>query len=347
MHRNEQLVDAFLLASTWGDCELRQMLDANQTPMDLICKRFVEAEHGGVIGLLAGFVRRRNLHDRIGQIIGSRSDASFRDVLLRNIGTEPTATVLRNLREIGVPECCRVGEEALDDIAPHQLPPLIHLHSAARPDSLETLHLIAAAVERRGPGCETAAAMAFSRCEVPTAELWMRAAVPVADGDPDLIARDDNARLLKRLIDLLDHTDPILVRSIRRLLGPLHAGEMLHRFQSLRPRSRRRLGRIVMIIDPDAIQRVRDALRHPVLQNRLEAIAMADALAIVDLLSDSFARIAREDHQEARMRAADAMAEASSDLTLQLLQEMTDLPECPVRDAALRAIQRRQTTSVR
>ena len=35
----------------------------------------------------------------------------------------------------------------------------------------------------------------------------MRAAIPVADGDEAAIAADDNARLLQRLIDLLDHPD--------------------------------------------------------------------------------------------------------------------------------------------
>jgi hypothetical protein len=101
-----------------------------------------------------------------------------------------------------------------------------------------------------------------------------------------------------------------------------------------------------MMIDPEAIDRVRDALRHPVLNHRLDAIAMADALAVVDLLSDSFTHIARQDHQEARVRAAQAMSTASSETTMQLLQEMIDLPECPVRDAALKAIEQRQGMAV-
>ena len=75
-------------------------------------------------------------------------------------------------------------------------------------------------------------------------------------------------------------------------------------------------------------------------------IAMADALAVVDLLAESFTHIAHEDHQEARVRAAEAMATASSETTLQLLQEMTLLPECPVRDAALKALDRRQARTV-
>ena len=106
MHRNEELVDAFLLVSTWGDADLRQMISDKGPTMDLICARLAQASHPGVIDLLAGFVRRRNLHQRIGQIHCSRTDEPFRDALLRKIGVEPTATVLRNLREIGLPQCC-------------------------------------------------------------------------------------------------------------------------------------------------------------------------------------------------------------------------------------------------
>lgn len=346
MHRNEKLVDAFLLVSTWGDSELRQMISEGGPALELICKRLKDTELTGVIDLLSGFIRRKTLPQPIGAIIQSRSDESFREALLRKITGEPSATVLNNIRDMGMPKSCRGGEEILLDIAPDYRAPLIHVYVAGNQDSIETLHLIAAAVEA-GSGCEAAATIGFSRCEVPDIEFWMRAAIPVADGDEEAIAADTNAHLLKRLIDLLNDADSSLSRGVRRILEPLHAEQMLHRFESLRPRSRRRLGRVVMMIDPDAIQRVRDSLRHPVLGNRLEAIAMADALAVVDLLSDSFAHIAQEDHQAARVRAAEVMSDATGDATLRLLREMTELPECPVRDAALISLEQRQTAKTR
>ncbi len=204
------------------------------------------------------------------------------------------------------------------------------------------LHYVVGSVQRRGQSENAAATFAMTQCEIPDAELWMRAALPLADGDEQKILADQNANLLQRLIDLLDHPDPVLVDSVRRVLRPLHADQMLGRFESLRPRSRRRLGSVVQRIDPNTIERVRGALRHPVLNHRLQAIAMADALAAVDSLSDSFERIAQQDHQEARMQAAQAMGSANGKVTLGLLQQMTELPDCPVKDAAIEAIQKRQ-----
>jgi hypothetical protein len=340
MHRNEAMVDAFLLVASWGDSELRNLLASSGPETDLVFRRLSQSGDPGVIELLAGFIRRRNLTDRVRETIQSRQDEPFRDALLRTIGVEPSATVLANLRDIGMPACCRGGEALIGSLPLAYLAPLVYLYVAASRDPVETLHLIVAAVQRHS-GCEAAAAFALARCEVPDADFWMRAALPVADGDPLTIAADENARLLQRLIKLLNNPDPGLQRGLRRVLQPLHAEQMLPRFESLRPRSRRRLGRVVMMVDPEALGRVRDALRHPVMRHRLQAIAMADALAAVDLLSDSFERIAREDHQEARVRAAEAMSHASGEKTLHLLQEMTNLPECPVRDAAMVAIERR------
>ncbi|TWU59022.1 hypothetical protein Poly51_18070 [Rubripirellula tenax] len=342
MHRNATLVEAFLLVSTWGDGDLRAMIAEDGPALNLICDRFAKTENQGVIDLLAGFIRRKSIHPRVLERMQTRTDAVFRDALLGCVGTDPSGNVIRNLGDMGMPKCCHGGEDLVVQLAAERRAALVHLYIIANRDHLETLHLITSVVRQGGPGCVAAAAIGLARCEVPSIDLLMRAAVPVADDDREAIAKDENAKLLSDLIELLEHNEPALVRGVQRVLAPLHADAMLHKFHNLRPRSRRRLGRVVMMIDTGAVQRVRDALRHPVLANRLEAIAMADALAIVDLLSDSFTHISREDHQEARMKAAQVMADAEGDETLRLLEQMISMPASAVRDTAVAALERRQ-----
>jgi hypothetical protein len=342
MHKNEQLVDALLLVVTWGDADFRQLIGEKSDQFELICKRLRHSHYPGINDLVAGFLRRRRIPEPISAIIRQREQVEFRDALLRTIGSDPSATIVRNLGDIGVPVSCRGGESLVQEVPPEYRAAVAHLYTAADTDELRKLNIVTDTVLRGGPGCESAASSCFARCEVPSIEIWMRAAVTIADGNEAGIARDENSRLLTRLIDLLDHSDPALVRSVRRILQPLHAEEMLYRFDSLRPRTRRKLGRVVMRVDPDALDRIRDALRHPVLKNRLAAIATADAFAAVDLLSDSFRHISREDHQEARIRAAKVMSNAESEDTLTMLREMVQLPESPVRDAAVEALQKRE-----
>lgn len=341
VHRNPVLIEAFLSVSSWSDGELRAIFEAAAEPMNLICDQLAISELPGPIELLAGYIRRKTIPPRILAIMQTRTDEAFRDALLRFVGNEPSGNVIRNLRDMGMPKSCHGGESLVEGTSPENRAALISVYAMANQDNLETMHLITTVLRHGGPGCIAAASLALGKCEVPTSEFWMRAAVPIADDDQEAIALDENAQLLSKLIELLEHDEPALRRSVRRVLEPLHADAMLEKFHSLRPRSRRRLGRVVMMIDDAAVDRVRDALRHPVLSHRLEAIAMADALAIVDLLSDSFTRISRDDHQEARIRAAEVMSDATSTQTLELLEEMLRLPESPVRDAAAVAVEKR------
>lgn len=343
IHRNPVLIEAFLSVASWSDGDLRAICEANAEPMNLISDRLAVSQLPGPIELLAGFIRRKSIPPRILAIMQTRTDEAFRDALLHFVGNEPSGNVTRNLRDMGMPKSCHGGESLVEGTPPENRAALISIYAVGNQDNLETMHLITTVLRHGGPGCVAAASLALAKREVPTSEFWMRAAVPIADDDQEAIALDENSQLLSKLIDLLEHDEPALQRSVRRILEPLHADAMLEKFHSLRPRSRRRLGRVVMMIDDTAVDRVRDALRHPVLSHRLEAIAMADALAIVDLLSDSFTRISRDDHQEARIRAAEVMSNATSPQTLDLLEEMIRLPESPVRDAAVVAVEKRRS----
>lgn len=347
MHRNEDMVKAFLLITSWGDADLRQMLGAKTSERELLCKCLRNSTDPGVMELLAGFIRRRNLPSWLAKIITERDDEGFRDQLLAQVGAEPLTNSLRNLREMGRLACCRGGEDILDSVPVHLHAPLAHVYNETNQDTVATLNLVAAVIERGTNAAVSAGAVVLGRSKSVDIDLWMRAAIPVADADLEAIKYDATAKLLKRMIELLSHKDAAVVRGAHQILEPLHADQMLSRFQSLRPRSRRRLGRVVMMVDSGAIDRVKDGLRHPVLGKRMDAIAMADALAVVDLLADSFAHISREDHQEARARAANVMADACSNQTLEILQEMTGLPECQARDAAVVALEKRQTTKSR
>ena len=314
-HENMMLIDTFLVLSVWGDSELRRIMSEATIVRKLVLERFLESNHIGVLDLLAGSIKRRQMDEQVTRLIRRRSDHAFRSVFLNAVGPDPSSVILKNMANIGMLNCCRGGERILGKISKSQIPALIHLYATAGPDAIQTLHLIASVAEINDPFNDTCLSFALSHCSLPDSECIVRAALQIAHDDTD-VDNNENARLLTRLIPLLDHKDESIVRGIRRVIQPLHAQEIMSRFETLRPRSRRMLGRVVMMVDPQALQRVSDAIRHPVLKNRMAAIAMADALSIVDLLSESFAHIAQEDHLEARISAAEAMANARGDATL-------------------------------
>ncbi|MDC0317639.1 hypothetical protein OAM37_03830, partial [bacterium] len=340
------LADAFLVLSLWGDSELRRVMSEPTPIRKLTLERFLESQHIGVLDLLAGTIKRRQMDDHVTALIRTRKDHAFRSVLLNSITPDPSSVVLKNLANIGMPASCRGDESLLGKINENQIPALLHLYATCGTDSVKTLHLITTVAEKKNPVYDSVVCFALSQCSVPESEIIVRAALHIAN-DEDEVSHNEHARLLRRLIALIDHKDENIVRGIRRVIQPLHADSMMHRFQDLRPRSRRILGRVVMMVDPDALQRVSDAIRHPVLKNRIAAIAMADALAVVDLLSDSFEHIVQEDHLEARITAAEVMANAHGDATWGILRKLADLPGCPIRDIALDAIQRRSEEMIK
>ena len=207
MHRNDQLVEAFLVGSTWSDGELRHFLADGGSEADLICRQLSESTHPNILELLAGFARRRSVPDRVLQIMRRRSDDAFLAVLLRAVASEPTQVVLKNLRVMGMPRSCQGGEAILGKLPVDCRASLVHVHVACNPDYIETLHLIAATAEYGTRDCLNAATIAFTRCEIPNAHAWMRAALHLAEDDTVTIHRDETARLLRRLIRLLSHPD--------------------------------------------------------------------------------------------------------------------------------------------
>lgn len=335
-----RLLDAFLAIATWSDGELRDLLD-EETTRGRLAQRLATSERLPVLQLLAGFVRRRDMPPAVAAVIAARSDDGFRDVLLETVGGNPGETVFKNLQQIGTPACCKRPDGFWERLGPESRAGLAHVAAATYVDPVWAMQLACRLAEDGGRGGERAAANVLGRFQIPDADIWLRAAGTVAEGDPRRIRDDENAQLLERLIRLLDRAYSPLVNQIRRLLRPLHAEHALPRFERLRPRSRRRLGRVVRMVDPDAIERIRERLRHPVLAQRLEAIAAAESLAAVDDLLEPLSAVARGDHQEARRRAAQALGEGEGEASLKVLEEMAEFPDSAVRDAALAAIRRR------
>ncbi|QDV62885.1 hypothetical protein [Crateriforma conspicua] len=342
MHRNHTLVEAFLLASTWSDSELRRCMKDDSGIAELLTDCLVKATDRSLIDLLAAGVRRRDLGDVLAGAIQDRTDETFQSSFLTSVGTDPTPNTINNLKQLGIPRCCRQAFGESDQLSDSHQAALIYVWSYGNGDWEDTLTLACGALQHCGESVIPAVLSALKRTEPQPAESWLEAAKHVSSDDPAQIQQHRKARLLMNLIEMLDHPDPRIGEAAREVLRPLHAAAMLPVMNTLGQRSRRILGRVVMMVDNQAIQHVSDSLRHPVLQNRLDALLAVDAFAAIDLLSDSMKHIVRNDHQEARRVAAEVMADGTGEETLNLLIEMADLPESSARDAARRSLEKRQ-----
>lgn len=341
IHRNEELVDCLLIASNWSDSELRCALEPESQTADLLVERLSTSCHPQVVKLLAEGLQKRSMPEDIGTSIRTRDDERFRRVLLHVVGTEPSASVIRNLRQLGQPACCRNPLALLDDITQAQQIALLHVLAATDADSLETLQVACQVLAMNGEAGISGFVRTLNQCGVPSADVWMPAAKIIAGGRDEEIFRDSQASLLMDLVQILDHPERRMGEAVARILGPLHAKSMLTQLPNFGRRSRHLLGRVVMMVDATAIDAVRDALRHPVLDRRLEALTAVEAFAAIDLLHKELAHIVREGHLEARRVAAEMLGNGVSPQTEALLVELCSMPENAIRDVADEAYKRR------
>jgi HEAT repeat protein len=204
---------------------------------------------------------------------------------------------------------------------------------------------------------QTRAAIAISlaRCDVPEVNYWLLAfqsqrmdqwlsdeTTITPNNNPSL--EDRAAEVCMRLVQSVQSPDANIAKLSLRLLRELNINNTLTLFPELSSDQRLRIGRVLMQIDPETLDTVRDGLRHAVMRRRLEAIEFAQTLGLVDLMIEPFTVIVKNDHQSVRLAAASAMGAAVSDASAELLRELSASPHGSLRETAIEALHRRGIT---
>ena len=339
-HRSHGVVDAFLHTATWTDSALQNALAHRQLSGPML-ERLSGSPSDDVADLLAGFISRPRFEPAIARLIEFTQNDTFGSRLLGAITDRPDAMTLRNMGELQYPQSLPLPTSDYEFESVAQRIAMIHLISASRIDPVTRIRDLLKLFRDRGDVARAMGA-ALGRIEPPSTDWFIAAAVgrvieneASSDGPTEgLNFQTEDRQRLDQLIEFLQHGEPSLVRGAVRVLTPVHAGVVMNRFENLGEQERALVARVVTTVDPAAAETIAHRLRHPVLARRLEAIAAAESLGFVETLAKSFVRLSTEDHQQARIRAAEAMAQGDDETTRGLLMDMLALPESQVRDAA-------------
>lgn len=356
-HRCEGLLDALLTLSTWSDAAIRAVLQTDTPCRAIILRRIRHSRHSSVLELLAGFITRRSIPAEVLPIMLQRHDDSYRELLLEAISSSPSPTTVNNLKEFGLPDCLRGGVSMLRVLGRDRDAAVAHAYTAAMQSNPETIAVLLEILDRQSErseaGCEwhDSIAVSMGRCDRPSMEFWLRGLRSSIMDDPDQATFEDNmsmddlaALICTRLIALSQNDDSGMAGRANDLLETLTIQNALPAFAKLSVEQRLRLGRALMQVDSTTLDVVGDGLRHAVMQKRLEAIAFAQTLGLVDLMVEPIAKIAREDHQTARLAATAALGTAHGASANEILQELANCQLGSVRDVAEECLQSRQPT---
>lgn len=350
LHQQPVLVDAMLAASCPTDSELLSLLADGSDTRSIVIGRLKTSSEATVVSLLAGMIHSRRLSDEIEAIIAGRTDGPFRDQFLAAVGCQLTNTTRKNLSLIGLPACCQPQRIELETLPYSRRVALALVYAATDHDHVRALTILLDAVDsvqHADPIYSKGLAQALSRFPGLSSPLLLRAAAtriapqacPADAVQPSAI--DPAVQLLHRILAWLQVDDSPYAAPLRAILKELTVEAVMPHLESIRPATRKRLGQVVLQVDPDATHTVADRLRHPVLQRRLEGIRAAAALDIITDLSAALVRVAMTDHLEARVQAIETLQFDSTPASYQALIELSNGPPGSVRDAALSCLQRR------
>ncbi|MCC9656578.1 hypothetical protein [Rhodopirellula halodulae] len=350
VHRNNDLLDAFLVISDWNDVLLQRLLADESPTQETLVRRLKNSEHQSVLHLLAGFVRRRKIPGAVVGVLLRRHDAMFCEALLETIGDQPSPVVSINLKEYGLPDCLRGGESFMRSLGSDRDIAMCHAYSLAMPHEPEVIHMVLAMLQRNEEGAIRAAETCLKRVDAPSLEFWISILEAALDDESpeeaggDASIADRATMMMNSLIQLTDHPEKLLSQSAQRLLTHLNTAETLPVFADLDPEVGKRLGQVLMGADETTLDVIRQGLRHAVLQNRLDAIGFAETLGLIDLMIEPLESIAKNDHQIAKMRTAQALGHGHGTQSEVLLREMCSMQKGSLRDAAIESMEMRGLT---
>ena len=353
-HRCEGLLDALLALSIWSDAALRSVLRTDTPCRAILLRQIRHSSHSSVLELLAGYIQRRSIPEEVLAIMLQRQEDSYRELLLEAITSSPSPITVNNLREFGLPDCLRGGVSMLRELGIDRDAAVAHAYTAAMQGSPETLAVLLEILERQsehisdGSTLHDAIAVSMARCNRPEMSFWLRGCRSSIMDDPDQatfqddLSTDDLAAMIcTRLIALSQDDDLGVSDHAMDLLKSFNIQNALPVFGELSDEQRVRLGRALMQVDPSTVDVVGDGLRHAVMQKRIDAIVFAQTLGLVDLMIEPIARIAREDHQTARLAATEALGNAHSEMSRTVLEELSTSPLGTIRDLAFGCLEQR------
>lgn len=342
-HGCEGLNEAFLVASSWGDRELRMLLTEDPSTIRRLHKCLQTSSLPGVIQLLAGFIRRRDIPLLAQNVISQREDAAFRDALLSAVGDDPPRIALRNLQQLPQLPCIADPAAIVGKTPSVHHAALVHTFTANYRVAIAQLNVILDVIARGNPHAENAAAISLERAERIDSLAMIQAAVSITSGNLQAIADNPVAQVVWRMVQALDHPNPHIVGALRNVLSPLQAASMMEHLDFIEQPPTPSLGGLVRRIDPSLIATLQEELRSPVMVRRLRALRLTAICEVVDSLTDLLIHAALHDHRDIRMLAIAALGSATDEKSLAVLEDLAVGPPCALRDTSRDAINNRRT----
>jgi HEAT repeat protein len=241
----------------------------------------------------------------------------------------------------------------LEVLPPALLPAVAALVQAARLPREHKAAVLEWLLRQGTPAAKLAAAKGLSLLDEARAKDVVRenlaAADPAVQAWATLHLRHcgvPKAHLL--LVERLESPHAEVRAAARRELSGFNASHVLSRAEDWSLDEARRVGRLLLKVDPDAPARLQRELLHPAKQKRIRAARGVLRLGLQEVALDALIALSQDSDPLVRRTAAEALAEVDDSAAAEKLEELLDDENPGVRAAAAESLRRKsQSASVR
>jgi len=352
-HRRREILDAFVLLVPRDNATLKQILvDPHHPAFVVVVEALSKSTAGGVIRLLLSFLDDPHVPSVALLTISKRADRKFVEHLLRKVGREPSLVVRQNLKRItSLPwlESDLAMLEDLDEESQHAAVKLVMNSGVGRGLAFRVVEFLLLCGQTAGRRAAAEALREFTGSEANSVALRS-----LDDADPQVqaaILLQIRGRgipgILPRLIEMVDSPHEVVREAARESLAEFTFKRFLGAFDMLDDEVRRSTGTLVKRIDPQTLPLLEAEFASQVRARRARALAIAQAIGAVPPTEISIIRMLGDDDHLVRAEAAAALAQATSQGSLDALREALGDRSSAVQEAARKSLLARSERSDR
>lgn len=310
---------------------------------DLAAGRLNESRHPGVMQLVLDFLSKNYPHPKAFEALQTRRDIEFVSHLLRWFPARLSPLQQKNIRQ--VESLAWLGPGGLLDVIPPPLQPaLVSLLAASGLPTDEKLRVQEWLVRNGGTEGRLAAAEVLVALDRRSVRQILFEGLESADEQVQAWATGQLRhhgipQAVALLMERLDSPSEAVRAAARAELQGFTLDRALVQCDQLEPLAARRLGELLLKIDPECLPKLMQELRHPIRRRRVRAAAGSQALGLHVKLIPYLLEMLDDEDAIVRRTAVEALSDVPSADVRESLGRMLADPSPRVREAAERAIE--------
>ena len=304
-----------------------------------------EATHPGILRFLTASLAERYPHPQVFVVVRDRCDPEFIAALLRSTANGLSGHQRRNLEQVDAIAWLAPPLEQLDTIpAPLQAALVLFVQATRLPREQK-----AAAFEwllRHGtPTAKLAATDGLSLLDDGLAQDLVRENIDAEDPAVQAWATSQLRHCAlpeayALLAERLNSPHPEVQAAARRELASFNVNLVLANVNEWTADEAQRAGQLLLMIDPDAVARLRQELLHPARQKRIRTARAVLRLGLESQLTAAVCSLAVDSEPMVRRTAAEVLQHISDPQAMDALERLLDDDHPRVRDTAAAALGR-------